>query len=375
MNNSYLTAYGNFELNRNSEENNRSLQAWNSADLYILDKLKEVNLKEGSNILIVNDSYGALTVALADQYTIYHFNDSFCSELECTKNLKTNGIDDKPIHFLHPFDKLPENVDIVLLKNPKSLNYLEYELQLLSDSLSSRTNILAGDMSKNIHSSTVALFEYYLQDVKTSLAWKKSRLVMGQTDGQKDKINQFPIEYTPLDESFKIVNYPNLFAHGRLDPGTAFLMDNFPFVANNGKIVDLACGDGILAMKAAKSWPEAELLCVDESWLAIQSAKETFEVNGVSNKVIFKVTDVLEGVDRDWADLILCNPPFHSNMGITTATALKMFRQSARVLKKGGELFVVANKHLAYEKQLSGIFSKAQIIKSNKKFSIIRAVR
>ncbi|MBI9097393.1 MAG: methyltransferase [Spirochaetaceae bacterium] len=375
MINKFETPYGTFILDRDIDENNRSLQAWSSADLYILDTLKDYDIPEKSQILIMNDAYGALTAALSGQFSIYHYNDSYCSEKECRKNLENNKISADLIRFIHPDEKLPENISLVIMKNPKSLNYLEYQLQLVAEQIPEGVDVLAADMSKNIHSSTVALYEHYLNNAKTSLAWKKSRLVQGKTDGKKEAINQFPVEYTPLNEPYKIINYPNLFAHGRLDPGTAFLVDNFPFVANHKHVVDLACGDGILALKAASKWPEAEILCVDESWLAVKSAKESLLKSSYTNRVDFKVTDVLEGVDKEWADLVLCNPPFHSNYSISTATALKMFRESAQVLKERGELFVVANRHLGYENQLSKIFSKAQVIKSNKKFSIIRAVK
>lgn len=375
MNNHFETIWGSFTLNRKNEETNRSLQAWSSADLYILEHLKSSQPLENSSILILNDSFGALTVALAGNYDVYNLNDSYCSQKEILSNLTINKMDSNKVHFLKPGDKLPGDISHVVLKNPKSLNYLEYQLQLISSELESGITVTAGDMTKNIHSSTVSLFEHYLSGVNTSLAWKKSRLIHGQTSGPVEFKNTYPQSYKPLDESFEVINYPNLFAHGRLDPGTAFLISNFPFVSNNSKVIDLACGDGILALKAASTWPDAQILCLDESYLAIKSAEESFKESSFNNRVEFRVTDILEGVEADSTDLILCNPPFHDNHSLSTTTALNMFRQSQTVLKSGGELFVVANRHLNYEKQLSKIFTKAQIVKSNKKFSIIRAVK
>jgi len=375
MKNKLETATGSFIVNRGSDEINRSLQAWNSADEYILNTLESYELKEGSNLLLFNDGFGALTVSLAGKYTIFNYSDSLCSHKQCLDNLKANKIDEKKIHFLTPEDRIPADVSLIIIKNPKSLNYLEFQLQQLSSEYKKGIPFIAADMNKNIHSSTVSLFEHYMDGVKTSLAWKKSRLIQGDTKGSVPFVNEFPVNYKPLDELFEIINYPNLFAHGRLDPGTAFLIANFPFVAEKKSVVDLACGDGILAIKAASLWPEASFLCVDESYLAIRSAKESFEKSGYPNPVEFRVCDILDGVVEGSADLILCNPPFHDNHSLSTATALTMFRQSHAVLKSRGELFVVSNRHLGYEKQLAKIFSSAQVIKSNKKFSIIRAVK
>lgn len=375
MNITMETEFGAFTVSRINDESNRSLQAWNSADEYILKTLPDYKLTDKSKILLLNDSFGALAISLAGKYEVYSLSDSLISQNAAKMNLAANSIDEGSVHFINTEDALPESVSLVILKNPKSLNYLEYQLQLISSEYVKGVSVLAADMNKDIHSSTVELFEHYLKDAKTSLAWKKSRLIQGVTNGAVKPINQFPVSYKPLDESFEVINYPNLFAHGRLDPGTAFLVANFPYVLAKEKVIDLACGDGILALKAASKWPAASFLCVDESSLAIKSAKESFEKSGFPNPVEFRVCDILDGVEENSADLILCNPPFHDNHSLTTATAMKMFRESLAVLKEGGELFVVSNRHLGYEIQLAKIFSKAQVIKSNKKFSIVRAVK
>lgn len=375
MNNSYETPYGVFSLSKTRMKGSRTDQAWNSADLYILNHMQSLELKEKSAILILNDELGALTAPLCSSYKVYSFNDSLCSYKMSLRNLQNNRLEDKEVEFLNPDDDLPENIDLIIIKNPKSLNFLEYELQLISSFYGEGIPVIAADMTKNVHTSTVSLFEHYLDDVKTSLAWKKSRMIMGATGGNKEEVQHFPIKYRPLEESFEIVNYPNSFAFGRLDPGTAFFISHFPFVASSKKVIDLGCGDGVIAMKAAAMWPEAEILCLDESCLAIRSARESFADSGFSNNVEFRVTDILDGIEPASADLILCNPPFHDNYSLSTGTSLEMFKQGAEVLKEGGELFVIANKHLGYEKHLEKMFHKAQVIKSNKKFSIIRAVK
>ncbi|MCP4130191.1 MAG: class I SAM-dependent methyltransferase [bacterium] len=302
-------------------------------------------------------------------------NDSFCSQKECKNNLLVNGFKSKDVQFIHP-DEVPEGkIDFIVLKIPKSLNYLEYLLQNISLIFPPGLPVIAADMAKNIHSSTVSLFEHYLEDVKTSLAWKKARLVLGETGGKVGNLKNFPVTYKPSDENFELVNYPNVFAHGRLDPGAAFMLSHFPYVNKKDKIIDLACGDGILAVKAAFQWPDAKILCLDESYLAVKSAEASFVRNGIEERAGYQVGDSLEGVEKDSTDVVFCNPPFHNSHSLSTSTAIKMFHESYSVLKPGGELFIVANRHLSYEKQLSKIFGKVQIIKSNKKFSIIRGVK
>ena len=375
MENILDTPFGYVTINREKEETNHTLQGWNSADSYILNHFSENPPEKDSGILVLNDSYGALSIPLSGQNKVYFQSDSLCAENNCRNNLLENNIKENNIDFLNP-DEIPEeHISRIIIKIPKSLNYLEYQLQYISSNFPEGIPVVASDMVKNLHSSAVALFEYYLKDVKTSLAWKKARLVFGATGGAVAAKSTYPVSFKPKYEDFELINYPNLFAFGRVDPGAAFMMSNFPRVLKNDVIIDLACGDGIFAVKAALLWKNAEIICTDESYLAIKSAKESFIKNGLKDRGQFLIRNSLEGLEELSADVILCNPPFHSSHSLSTSIALKMFRDSFKVLKKGGELFIVANSHLGYEKQLSKIFKKVNITRNNKKFSIIRAVK
>jgi len=74
------------------------------------------------------------------------------------------------------------------------------------------------------------------------------------------------------------------------------------------------------------------------------------------------------------ADLILCNPPFHQQNTIGDQIAVSLFKQSRRVLRKGGELWVIGNRHLNYHSYLDRLFGAHSIIASNSKFIIVKAV-
>ena len=251
MENILDTPFGYITINREKEETNHTLQGWNSADSYILNHFSENPPEKDSGILVLNDSYGALSIPLSGQNKVYFQSDSLCAENNCRNNLLENNIKENNIDFLNP-DEIPEgHISRIIIKIPKSLNYLEYQLQYISSNFPEGIPVVASDMVKNLHSSAVALFEYYLKDVKTSLAWKKARLVLGATGGAVAAKSTYPVSFKPKYEDFELINYPNLFAFGRVDPGAAFMMSNFPRVLKNDVIIDLACGDGIFAVKAA----------------------------------------------------------------------------------------------------------------------------
>ena len=52
-----------------------------------------------------------------------------------------------------------------------------------------------------------------------------------------------------------------------------------------------------------------------------------------------------------------------------------MFRDSKRVLRYGGELRVVANRHLAYHLVLERLFGGVTVVASNPKFVVLSARR
>jgi len=63
------------------------LRAWDAADEYLLDTLaEEPKLPEGARVLILNDSFGALAVALS-AYRPYALSDSYLSQQATRLNL------------------------------------------------------------------------------------------------------------------------------------------------------------------------------------------------------------------------------------------------------------------------------------------------
>ena len=107
------------------------------------------------------------------------------------------------------------------------------------------------------------------------------------------------------------------------------------------------------------------------------SAKLTLEANlNVGDYHIeYLAANGLTGFKPESADLILCNPPFHQQHVLGDATAWQMFKQSKETLVKGGELWVVGNRHLDYHLKLKKMFGNHKIIAANDKFVILKVVK
>jgi 16S rRNA (guanine1207-N2)-methyltransferase len=110
--------------------------------------------------------------------------------------------------------------------------------------------------------------------------------------------------------------------------------------------------------------------------MAVASARENFiAAFGRDRSAEFEVTDCLQGIADESADLVLNNPPFHQQNTVGDAIAWKMFVEARRVLIPGGELWVVGNRHLAYHASLKKLFGGCELIASNRKFVVLRAIK
>lgn len=140
--------------------------------------------------------------------------------------------------------------------------------------------------------------------------------------------------------------------------------------------MDLGCGNGVVGTAAALANPAAELLFLDESHQAVASAEATFRANtGPDAPARFRVGDGLDGVPAGSVDLVLNNPPFHTHQATTEATSRRMFAGAREALRPGGELWVIGNRHLGYHVKLRRIFGNCELVSSDPKFVILRAVR
>lgn len=356
---------------------NRSLQAWDAADEYIINYLTQEQLTTSKKkVLIFNDNFGALSCNLSKHH-VFCVNDSFLSQQGIKHNLAQNGLSNDNITLLTSLDNLPADIDIVLFKIPKSKGLLSYQLSQIKQQLNNDIIFIAGDRAKEIHSSTLKVFENHLGTTKTSLAVKKARLVFSKLDNNNAIAAKFPTKWPLENSDFVISNHANVYAREKLDIGARYFIQNLPKVEASSKVIDLGCGNGVIGLSVLSKQPEAQVHFVDESYMAIASAKSNVTENlpEVVEHCQFQVNDCLTSVEGGSVDLILCNPPFHQQTATTDHIAWQMFKDSHRVLKKGGELRIIGNRQLAYHIKLKRIFGNEKLIASNEKFVTISAIK
>ncbi len=363
---------GSFDLQRVPKDSNPTLRAWDAADEYLLNHLVENNVDLSGRVLVANDSFGALAVALAPSSPI-SWGDSLSGHQAMEANLAANSLSGPTP--LRSDEDPPGPIDVALIKMPKHNGLLEDQLHRLRPLLSADSVVIAAGMVKNVHTSTLDLFGSIIGPTRTSLAKKKARLAFAEFDEDKDPgRNPWPMTWT--HDGLKVVNRGGVFSARKLDIGTRFLLENMHEVPGECHAVDLGCGNGIVGAAFLKHNPDATCTFVDESYAAINSARQTVEANLPNRQAEFVTANSLDrAVEPGTVDLVLNNPPFHANAALSKGTAAEMFRASHTALRPGGQLLVVANRHLGYHIRLKRKFGNCETIASNSKFALHQATR
>lgn len=380
MNERMTTPWGELELSRFPEDPHDRLRAWDASDAYLLRHLAQERIPLSGTVVVLGDRWGALVTALAEHRPT-QITDSFLSQEATRANLARAGVAPGAVRLLTTQDPPPERVDVLLVRVPKSLALLEDQLLRLAPAVHADTVVVGTGMVKEIHTSTLRLFERILGPTRTSLAEQKARLIFCAPDPALERgTNPWPYGYT-LPEGLgavsgaAVVNHAGVFCADRLDIGTRFFLQHLPAGRGGRRVVDLGCGNGVVGTAMALADPDAEVLFVDESFQAVASAEATYKANGVPGHAEFRVGDGLAGVAAGSADLVLNNPPFHSHQALTDTTAWRMFTGARRVLRPGGELWVIGNRHLGYHVKLRRLFGNSQLVAGDAKFVVLRAVK
>ncbi|MEU2071231.1 methyltransferase [Streptomyces anulatus] len=382
--NRLTTSQGAFELARFPEHPRDPFRAWDAADEYLLRQLTDPEtgpVDLSGTVAVVGDRWGALATALAAHRPV-QISDSYLARRATLANLARNGLDQDAVRLLSSRDTPPDRIDVLIVRVPKSLAFLEDQLHRIAPAVHAGTVVIGTGMVKEIHTSTLKLFERIIGPTRTSLAVRKARLIFCTPDPALPRTpSPWPYRYElPADvgpvAGLTAVNHAGIFCAERLDIGTRFFLKHLPSRGGAVRAVDLGCGNGVLGLSAAVANPEAHLTFVDESYGAVASAEETFRAGAPAGaKADFLVGDGLDGLDPGSVDLVLNNPPFHSHMATTDATARTMFTGARTALRQGGELWVVGNRHLSYHTHLRRIFGNCTTVAGDPKFVVLRAVK
>ena len=348
--------------------------------------VENITLEPGSSTLMLGNGNGVEILTLAvrfpkAQITISN-NNGIALEL-LNKSINENAIHNLAISMeLSHYPEKVETFDNVIIDLPKGRKLsrrwlLEAYLILKPNGVLFLSGANDQGIQSVTHDGTDLFFHHSVFALKQG-----NRLLRFRE--KKPQTAQVSWSYTPgilpgtwmefnttiRGHPYHFKTLPGVFASERLDPGTAFLLEHLEF-KEQGRILDFGCGCGIVGAVIAKN-SRAWVDMTDIDRYAIAAATENIKELRLANCKVF-FSDGLEGVMDRVYDQIVTNPPFHSGKAIDYSMTHSLITRSFSVLTGGGELCLVANKFIRYDKILKNYFSEFNALVSNQQFTIWKA--
>ncbi|MFC4258609.1 class I SAM-dependent methyltransferase [Marinobacter lacisalsi] len=364
----------------------RGLRAWDAADEQLVAEARR-RLRPGQRVAVVDDGFGALALGLADfEPTV--IADSAALSQALTRNARDNNLpvpqvqswQDElgPMRAGQPPSTPEARFDAVILKVPRQLDYLEFLLRWCNQALSPDGWLLTGGMIKHLPDQAARVYQRLVTTEAVLPARKKARLVVCRAgsdalEGWAGLWKGYPVP----GGGALLQALPAVFARDRLDIGTRellpFIPDSVTALPDRARVLDLACGNGILGLGALAVRPDLSVTWADISSQAVLSARANLEASGLDDSHC----DCLhaDGIPEDTAPYqrILLNPPFHEGGTVGDHIALRLFSEAASALTADGEMLIVGNRHLGYHRSLGAVFAEVRQLQATPKFVVFRA--
>lgn len=332
-------------------------------------------------IAVIDDQDGSLLLAAAERWPDAELRlhcDALDDELASRAATERAGIAVAVVDDLGP---AAAGVRLCLARLPKGLEALDLLAGSVARTADEGMIMIAGGRTKHLTRTMNGVLERHFAEVRGTLGLGKARALVGagarpgaEPEPRRARIAEVEgvADVRGVDD-LEVIAYGGVFAGAALDAGTRLLLaqaDRFPAAAN---AIDLGCGTGLLAVALARLDPATKITAIDHAHTAVRSARATAEANGVADRIDVRRTDGLSEVDAESVDLIVCNPPFHRGTAKDSSTALTMISDAARVLRPGGELWLVYNTHLPYRSTLRTTIGPTELIAQDRDYLVTRS--
>ena len=173
----------------------------------------------------------------------------------------------------------------------------------------------------------------------------------------------------------RFLSRPGVFAWDRIDPASRLLVESLP-KGLSGRAADLGAGYGYLSSELLARCPGITSLdCFEADARALDLCRQNLAAQAGRVAISHHWHDVTSGLPGRY-DVIVCNPPFHAQIGAERPDIGRRFIEvAAEALNPGGRLWLVANRHLPYELALKTGFDAVNTVTQQSGFKIIEAIR
>lgn len=377
------------ELSREPDFDAPELQAYDAADLLLIERALEVGSASESatasfagDVVVIGDRHGALTlgaIKALDASDLRVHQDPLLAERALAANAERFGLAGNYEQNALG-ESLLRGARLVLLQLPKSLAELEdisYNIARYADA---EVTVLAGGRDKHMSRGMNEVLAKHFGEVSAGRGWRKARVLTARAPKPAATLGDptYPKRAADPDLPFELYAFGATFGGATLDHGSRLLLETLrvrPPLAEPTRVVDIGCGNGVLAVAAALKFSDARVIASDQSAAAVASTQLTAEAAGVADRVEAHRADASEAVPAAWADLVLLNPPFHTGSTVHAGVGQRLIRSTAEALAPGGELRLVFNSHLPYRALIEREIGPTRQIARDRTFTVLAATK
>ena len=216
---------------------------------------------------------------------------------------------------------------------PKSRELTDYLLSALAARLPGKPLYLVGEKRAGIERAARQLEPFgkprKLDSARHCQLWLVQVEQAPATPDLEALAQRYSLELA--DGPLQVVSLPGVFSHGRLDRGSALLLDNLAKLPT-GKVLDFGCGAGVLGAALKRRYPQSQLVLLDVDAFAVAASRLTLAVNGLDAEVI--AGDGIHAAPK-LLSAIVSNPPFHQGVHTDYQASETLLREAGRHLLVG----------------------------------------
>ncbi len=162
-----------------------------------------------------------------------------------------------------------------------------------------------------------------------------------------------------------------IFSSEHIDPGSQLLVDHLP-KSIRGRVADLGAGWGFLSDQLLQRCPNIDAIDLYEADArALDCAK--LNLAGHRERTIsYHWHDVRQPLQGEYHAIVM-NPPFHSGQATDVDLGRAFITTAHQALRRGGDLFIVANRQLPYEATLDQVGFRHRLITQSDTFKLLFA--